>query len=202
MAKKKKALTREDRVERRSELAEFYTYAPYNGQHPVSPQDAQIMELLCEALERTNALPALRELLESWKVTRTDEDLVADLDNYLTQLPEDLKAAQEEGYVHGPMGLLEEIQKLLEEKEQPKVAVIDLQGDLLNVTSIHRLTKSSGYDTTLHLPSYLILVNKNLKEGDYISSTFTYTYYSEEAREVEWTRIKAALESFKHVKFI
>jgi hypothetical protein len=204
MAKKKKAPSREERAEQRHELAEFYQYEPFRGRHPVSFADAQIMEKICDVLERTNVDGRIRGLVEKWKVGTADEDLVAEFDELLGNLPENHEAAVEAGYLHGPTGILEEMMGLLgnKEPEPEKVAVIELQGDLLNVASIHRLTKSTGYDTNLRLPSYLILVNKNLKMGDYITSTFTYTYYTEEAREAEWDRIKAALQQFKHVEFI
>lgn len=200
--KKKKGPTREERADKRNELAEFYQYEPFRGSHPISFIDAEIIEKLCDVLERTNAMGRLRALLEAWKVGMSDEDLAEELDTLLADLPATHEEALEQQYVHGPVALLAEVADMLQGPEKAKVAVIELQGDLLNVTSIHRLTKSSGYDTTLQVPTYLILVNKNLKQGDYLTSTFVYVYYTEDAREAEWERIKTALQEHKHVKFI
>jgi hypothetical protein len=203
MSKKKNLPDREERAEIRADLAEFYTYEPWKGRHPMSLYDMQIIERLSDVLERTNGIAKLRELVDSWKVGAKDEELVQKFDEFLAELPASEAEAIDSGYISGGQaGLFEQLKSLLAEPQKSKVPFLEIQGDIFNIEGIKRMNKGAGYDTTLSIPTYLILINKNVFQGDHLSSTFTYSYYSETDRDTEWGRLKKALIDFSNVEFI
>jgi hypothetical protein len=155
------------------------------GQHPLSKIDALIIEDLLIAVGLLNKSTPLVEILECWKNKQSDDKIRERLEEFILTL----EAAQIEG---------------TEEEEEPRMLFLEIQGHLIPVKAIFRISKHQRFDSKETRIEYQIIINgvEDLASKKPAVSDLILTYYSEEQRDDIFVDIQTRLKAKGNIKFV
>lgn len=157
-----------------TDLVDEYIVEDIDGVHPISEEDAEIIELLI-SIASVIKHKKLQQTLKKWK-TQPDSTTVEDLLN----LQQELESGTQAGYT---------------------VDYVQIKNLTIKVSLIASIEPLDDYDITKRRPVYKLILNRD-ERSKIVFANAEVEFSSAEERGREYDRLRERLREFTNIRFL